>query len=315
MKPDEVGRAEHERVRAVRVEPDPPADFAAFWGEVAAELDATPLDLELRTDGEWRATSLGGIRIGGTYRLPAGRPARPRPQWVTSHGYGSMAGTLPFELPGGPDWITVTVDVRGHGRSREGCDPGVPGWAVCGIDDPRTYIVRGAVADWLRAVQVARSLDGADPGASLLAGASLAGGLACLAAPWLEGLLGVVLQVPTFGAYDLRRRLVKAGSGAEVNACMNRLPAEGQSRIRQNLRYFDAVNAAPSIRVPALVGLGVLDDLVPGETVAAIFHALGSPQKELLSFPCSHSDHPLSARWEEFTARSYAWARALAERG
>ena len=48
-----------------------------------------------------------------------------------------------------------------------------------------------------------------------------------------------------------------------------------------------------------------------GETVAAIYHALGSAQKELRSYPCSHSVHPLDRQWDEFFAYSRAWARQL----
>lgn len=187
----------------------------------------------------------------------------------------------------------------------------MPGWILHGIEDRDAYILRGAVADWIRAVEVARSLPGADPELTVLAGGSLGGGLATLAAPWIPGLLGLLVSVPTFGAYDLRVGLVKRGSGAEVNAYMSSVASD---RVRENLRYYDAVNAAPLIQVPAVVGLGVVDDIVPGETVAAIYNALGSAEKELLCFPCSHSSHPLTREWNAYYAHGRAWARSLVER-
>lgn len=303
--PEHLTPADYQRVEATRVQPDPPSDLVPFWQEVVAELNATPLDLELRPEaGEWYATSLGGRRIGGTYSAPPG--AENLPQWIKGHGYGSPEGSSRFEEPG---FITLTVDARGYGRSKAPGDPGIPGWVISGIEDRRAYILRGAVADWIRAAQVARALPGANPRSTLLTGGSLGGGLAMLAAPWVPDLLGLIASVPTFGAYDLRTRLVKRGSGAEVNA---RLEKEtDRSIIRENLRYFDVVNIAPLIQVPSLVGLGVLDDVVPGETVAAIYHALGSERKELFSYPCSHSTHPLDQRWAEFYAYSRTWATNL----
>lgn len=317
MTPDQIGQAEHDRVRAVRVEPDPPADLVAFWSEVVAELAATPLDLELRPiapeegRGEWYATSLDGRRIGGTYTAPPGPWKQPRPQWIRGHGYGFPEGSQPFTLADDPEWITLTVDARGYGRSRVEGDPGIPGWVVHGIEDRSRYILRGAVADWIRCVEVARALPEADPALTLLTGGSLAGGLAMLAAPWVDDLLGLVASVPTFGAYRLRENLVKRGSGAEVNQRLAQAPPAERAALRENLRYFDVVNLAPLIQVEAMIGLGVLDDVVPGETVAAIYHALGSREKQLLSYPCSHSTHPLASLWDDFTAASHDWARAL----
>lgn len=320
LTPDQVGPADHERVRAVRVEPNPPADLTAFWSEVVAELEATPLELDLRLlapeegRGEWYATSLGGRRIGGTFTAPPGRWERRRPQWIRGHGYGFPKGSEPFVIVGDPEWITVTVDARGYGRSRAEGDPPIPGWVVHGIEDRRGYILRGAVADWIRCVQVARSLPGADPDLTLLTGGSLAGGLAMLAAPWVPNLMGLIASVPTFGAYSLRERLVRRGSGAEVNRRLAEASPDERAALAENLRYFDVVNLAPLITAPALIGLGVLDDVVPGETVAAIYNALGSREKNLRSYPCSHSTHPLDRRWDEFTAESEAWARALVAR-
>jgi cephalosporin-C deacetylase len=313
LTPEQVTPAHHAAVCATRVNPDPPADFTVFWQATVAELNAIPMDLEVR-DGQWWATSLGGRRIGGTVTVPPGAFAGLRPVWIRGHGYGSLEGSTPFTVDGDPEWITLTIDTRGYGRSREDSDPGIPGWVVHQMEDRQAYILRGGVADWIRAVQVARSLDGVDPDKVVLTGGSMGGGLATLAAPWIPGLLGLVVSVPTFGAYDLRRTLVKRGSGHEVNQYWAALPPDRQGALRQSLRYFDAVNAAPLIKIPALVGLGVLDDVVPGETVAAIYHALGSEQKELLSYPCSHSVHPLNQKWDDFVAYSSAWARNLFER-
>lgn len=325
---------EHRRhVESVRVEPDPPEDFEEFWRSTLEALNAIPLNLTIErlpagvadrahvaggsgSDGQgggssdrtqeddvwlgvWSADSLGGRRISG----PISVPKRPTgAQWVYGHGYGSIqsgSGWRPDLARRG--FIAVGCDARGYNRSRIEGDPGVPGWATCRIEDKERYILRGAIADTIRAVQAARAIDGADPSRTVLAGGSFSGGTAILAAPWIEGLRYVAVSVPTFGAYDLRRTLVKRGSGAEINALMERLGPRERAALEETLRYFDAVNAASFIRsVPVTVGLGVSDAVVPGETVAAIYHALATEDKELLSYACSHTNHPRIAEWRHF---------------
>lgn len=310
-------------VLSVTVEPDPPPDFAAFWQDTVAALEKTPLDLELvpAADGAdddgveryvWTATSLGGRRISGPLTLPRQRHGR-LPQWVYGHGYGSVrAGTTWRPDLARAGFIAVGLDARGYGRSRRPGDPDVPGWILQGIESPAEYILRGAVADTIRAVQVARSLADADPRRTVLTGGSFSGGLAILAAPWIAGLRYLAVSVPTFGAYGLRRTLVEQGSGKEVNDLLDSVDPQRRAAILNNLRYFDAVNAAAFIRSgPVSVGLGVIDVVVPGETVAAIYHALATPDKELLHYPCAHSAHPLSGRWRHWEEHIFERARQL----
>lgn len=299
-------------VESVRAEPDPPADFHTFWQQTAGELSGIPLNLQISPADPpaalavpnldfavWRATSLGGGRIAGCLVRPKDLSRGSYPQWVYGHGYGSV-------VEGSPWWphlarrglFAVGLDARGYGRSRILGDPGIPGWILQDIEDPSRYILRGAVADTIRAVEVARSLPGADPSRTVLSGGSFSGGLVGLAAPWIPDLRYIAVSVPTFGAYSLRRTLVERGSGKEVNDLLDSLDPMSAQRILENLRYFDVVNAAPLIRdVPVSVGLGVSDAVVPSETVAAIYHALNTADKELLSYPCSHSVHPLEREW------------------
>lgn len=310
MDPTQVTPEMMQRIAETHVEPDPPGDFDAFWQATVDELGRVPLNLEITplpspkgdddvVCGVWRADSLGGRRIGGYLAMPrSGSGAL----WVYGHGYGNIESGSALR----PDlarrgFIAVGVDARGYGLSREPGDPGVPGWITHGIDDIRGYILRGAVMDTVRAVQVARSLEGADAGKTVLSGVSFSGGLAVMAAPWIADLAYVAVGVPTFGAYDLRRTLVKGGSGAEINQLFERLDQDEAAALRHRLRYFDAVNFAARIQdVPVTVGFGVVDPVVPGETVAAIYHALSTADKEILGYPCAHYPHPLEAKWSEF---------------
>ena len=310
MDPTSVTVEMMRRIEKTRVEPDAPGDFDAFWRATLEELERIPLRLEVTPCPSpqgfddvfcaiWKADGLGGRRIGGPLAMPKDGF---RALWVYGHGYGSTdsgSGWRPDLARRG--FAALGVDARGYGKSREPGDPGVPGWITHGIGDIHSYILRGAVMDTVRAVQAARSLEGADACKTVLSGFSFSGGLAVMAAPWIADLAYVAVGVPTFGAYDLRRTLVKGGSGAEINRLFERLSEAEARDLRDRLRYFDAVNFAARVRgVPVTVGYGAVDPIVPGETVAAIYNALATKDKEILGYPCAHYDHPLAAKWAEF---------------
>jgi cephalosporin-C deacetylase len=56
------------------------------------------------------------------------------------------------------------------------------------------------------------------------------------------------------------------------------------------------------VSCPALIGVGLKDDVVPEKTVYAIANHLQGPV-EIMKFPVSHSNEPEEMRWEEFEAR------------
>ncbi|HET7560586.1 MAG TPA: acetylxylan esterase, partial [Limnochordia bacterium] len=166
--PDLVTAQLTKEVASVRVAPDPPSDFETFWRTVRVELARWPANVELTPDDAprhgqeglrrfiWRANSLGGRRIAGPVIFPAAGGAKPAPIWVYSHGYGSVNSGAAWR----PDlarlgFVALGLDARGYHRSRRPGDPGVPGWATHGIERRESYILRGAVADLLRAVEVA----------------------------------------------------------------------------------------------------------------------------------------------------------------
>ena len=176
------------------------------------------------------------------------------------------------------------------------------GWVLTGIESPERHVLRGAVCDYLRAVRVGRELLGAAASRTVLEGRSLAGGLALMA----EALAGMAdllaVAVPSLGWAEGRRLLASSGSAAEINRYLARRPEHAAEDLMVVLRYFDPVNFARLVGCPTLVGVGLLDPVVPAATVLAIVAHLGGPH-ELLRFPVSHSDAPEEADWEAFERR------------
>ncbi len=296
--------------RAVKPELNRPPDFVQFWDMTRSELDdvdpaVAVLDAAQR-DGvtleHLEFASLGGVRVRG-YVLSHDEPC---PTIVHSHGYGSQC-----EIRW--DWAqqgvnVLGVDIRGFGMSTDAIgERSRSGYVLTGIQSPETSILRGAVCDYARAIQLAQELLGERTTRLVAHGISFAGGLALMAEALLDVLDVLVVGVPTFGWVEGRHFYVKAGSGAEISAYIDRRPQAAED-LALVLRYFDSMSHAPDVSCPTLVGLGREDDVVPAKTVYPIANHLAGPH-EIMEFPISHSDHPDEQLWQAFDRRCVSLAR------
>jgi cephalosporin-C deacetylase len=175
------------------------------------------------------------------------------------------------------------------------------GYVLTGIETPESLVLRGAVCDYARAVQVARQLCERSIPRTVLHGFSFSGALALMAGALSGAADLLALGVPTFGWAEGRHFFVKAGSGAEVGRYLQARSDEAED-VMLVLRYFDPVNFADLISCSALLGVGLKDDVVPPATVYAIANHLRGPV-EIMTFSVSHSSEPEEQRWEEFEAR------------
>lgn len=191
------------------------------------------------------------------------------------------------------------VDIRGFGMSMDA----VPkrsrwGYMLTRIESPETYVLRGAVCDYIQAVRIGKMLLGPEVSRTVLRGTSFAGGLALMAEAVLQTADLLVLAVPTFGWSEGRHFFVKAGSGSELNQYLEKRP-EAAEDLMLVLRYFDPMNFAEWVRCPTLVGLGLQDDVVPAHTVYAIVNHLKGPHR-VIEFPVSHTTSAEGELWKQF---------------
>ena len=287
-----------------------PADFAAFWRGTLTDLArADPDIVSERVDEAAGAVlstisfrSLGGARIHG-YWLRRVEDI-PRPLVVHAHGYNSS-----YEVR--RDWAeagchVVGFDVRGFGRSRAAVpDLSTHGWIATGLESAETAVLRGAVCDYVRAMDVGRLLldrRGSAVTCVVAHGVSFAGALAVLAEGQRPAANLLAVAVPTVGWFERRRRLRLGGSAAELNAFIEASPPEVGRRAMEVLRYFDVINSAGLVRAPVLVGIGRVDPIVPAETVYAVVNHLPG-EREVWELPVSHSDRPEETHWERFERR------------
>ncbi|GAA2864695.1 hypothetical protein GCM10010472_22510 [Pseudonocardia halophobica] len=284
-----------------------PPDLDAFWAATLAQLREVPADLRrsprpapsagtVAHDLQFR--SWGGQAISG-YAISWEGPA-PRPLVVHAHGYRSRA--VPRL-----EWVragchVVGFDVRGFGRSRAAVPTPAPaGWLLTGARRPETSVLRGAVCDYVRATEIAAAL-GVPTLRAVSHGVSLAGGLALLAEAVAPRADLLVLGVPTFGWTEGRRLLVEAGSGAEVASFLEQHPQYPEDDLQAVLAYFDTALLAPRVGCPTLVGLGLVDRVVPRATVEAVLARFRAPC-EVMTFPVSHDAGPAMRSWDRFDER------------
>jgi cephalosporin-C deacetylase len=189
-------------------------------------------------------------------------------------------------------------DARGFGRSADGVDVSAHGYVLTGIDSPETSIVRGAVADYLQAIRTAEMLLDGRASSVTCHGFSFGAALALMGAALSERAGFLAAGQPTFGWNAERRRIALAGSTREINEYVAAHPRQ-RDRVMDTLEYFDTVHFASLVRCPALVGIGLDDDVVPSRTVLAVVNHMRCPL-ELRLLPVSHSNDPRESLWRDF---------------
>jgi cephalosporin-C deacetylase len=291
-----------------------PPDFEPFWEKTREELGRTspavsrePLEAEdpALVFERLAFDSLGGARVSG-YAI-RWRDEVPRPLVVHSHGYeGELAPMWCWARAG---VNVIGVEARGYGRSRGALPSPSPwGYVLTGIESPEEHVLRGAVCDYMRAVEVGKEIMGSLVSRTVLNGASFAGGLAVMAEAVMQVADFLVVAVPSLGWAEGRRFLVEEGSGQEINRYLEAHP-EREDEVMVVLSYFDPMNFAVDVRPPTLVGLGMEDNVVPAPTVYAIANHLGGPH-QVVRLPFSHTERREEKLWERFEAY---WLRLAVE--
>ncbi len=279
-------------------------NFLRFWQETLQQLGSIPnaikiLSSEETADGlrlqKLSFQSFDDLCIHAYLLTP--HSIEHGPLIIYTHGYMGQCEVI-------WDWArqgasVLGVDIRGFGESKHSVpELSKHGYVLSGIQSEETSILRGAICDYIRAVQVARELLQNIPKATIYYGKSFGGALASIAAALTQYADLLVAAVPTLAWAEGRRKLVTQGSGTEINTYIKTHPGEEQ-QIMNVLSYFDTMNFAPLIKCNTMIGVGLKDTYVPAETVYALFNHL-TCQKQIREFPVSHSTSPQEKLWDNF---------------
>ena len=269
-----------------------PDDFDEFWGGVLAELAEIPLDARVTPDplrsnddvNVYQATyrSLGGLEIFAWYSVPA-QGEGPFPAILHLPGYKSEPTVR-------RDWgrkgvVALSVAVRGKLPSSSQFNPGYPGLLTSGVESRDTYSYRGVISDCSRGLDFLLSRPEVDPERVYACGSSQGGGLTLITTGLRPEIKGGVSGYPFLCCYPESMKMLRSYPYDELS-CYSRAYPGRTGQMLETLRYFDAVNFAPRIRCPMVVGIALEDEVCPPETSYAAYRLLGG-EKELWLFPDS----------------------------
>ncbi len=284
-----------------------PDDFDRFWQEVRSDLDRIRLDATCELD-PLRSTdtanvfqasyrSLDGLEIFAWYALPA-EGNGPFPAILHLPGYKSEPALR-------RDWgvkgvAVLSVAVRGKLPSSTEFNPGYPGLLTSGVEDRDTYSYKGVISDCMRGVDFLLSRPEIDAERIYCCGSSQGGGLTLITSALRPEIKAGVAGYPFLCCYPESMRMLRSYPYNELS-CYQRAYPEKTAQMLGTLRYFDAVNFAPRIKCPMVVGIAMEDEVCPPETSYAAYRLLGS-ERELWLFP--ESGH---GNAHEYPARERAW--------
>ena len=284
-----------------------PDDFDPFWDGVLDDLGRIPLDAAathdpLRSTGAasvYQASyrSLDGLDIFAWYAVPTGGDG-PFPAVLILPGYKSEPALR-------RDWAArgvaaLSVAVRGKLPSSAQFNPGYPGLLTHGVEDRDTYSYHGVIADCVRAVDFLLSRPEIDPERIYCSGSSQGGGLTLITSALRHEIKAGVAGYPFLCCFPESMRMLRSYPYDELS-CYARAYPDRTDRMLETLRYFDAVNFAPRIECPMVVGIAMEDEVCPPETSYAAYRQLGG-ERELWLFP--NSGH---GNAHAYPARETAW--------
>ena len=284
-----------------------PDDFDSFWGGVLVGLAEIPLEPSVSHD-PLRSTetakvyqstyrSLDGLEIFAWYSVPAEGDG-PFPAVLILPGYKSEPALR-------RDWASkgvaaLSVAVRGKLPSSARFNPGYPGLLTHGVEDRDTYSYKGVISDCSRGVDFLLSRPEIDSERIYCCGSSQGGGLTLITTGLRPEIKAGVAGYPFLCCYPESMRMLRSYPYDELS-CYARAYPDRTEQMLDTLRYFDAVNFAPRIECPMVVGIAMEDEVCPPETSYAAYRLLNS-ERELWLFP--NSGH---GNAHAYPARETAW--------
>ena len=267
-----------------------PEDFDQFWNQTLTTLAELPLEPTVTPDPlrsnddvrvyQARYKSLDGVEIFGWYSVPAAGDG-PFPAILVLPGYKSEPALR-------RDWgrkgvAVLSVAVRGKLPSSASFNPGYPGLLTYGVESRDTYSYKGVISDCSRGVDFLLSRPEVDPGRIFACGSSQGGGLTLITTGLRSEIKGGVSGYPFLCCFPESMKMLRSYPYDELS-CYRRAYPDREAQMLETLQYFDAVNFAPRIKCPMVVGIALEDEVCPPETSYAAYDRLGG-ERELWLFP------------------------------
>lgn len=281
-------------------------DLESYWQTTLTEAEQQPLNPEMipveYPVPEIRAfsaryTGWQGASVAAWYLRPSG--SGPFPAMVFYHGYTrskeGIYGYLPWVLQG---YAVLAVDVRG--QSGETADTTTysnghaRGWMTKGILSEYEYYYRGVYVDAVRALDFLAGQPDVDMARVGLTGFSQGGGLSLAVAALDDRPALTMPGMPFLCHFERPLQISRAYPYWEFADYLRDYPQRTE-RVFRTLSYFDNLNLADKITCPALISVGLIDEICPPSTVFAVYNHLRGP-KQIAVFPYHQHEFPQTHR-------------------
>ena len=299
-----------------------PDDFEAYWDRAKTELAAVPLQpvLTRQPDKDTTAgllyrvdlltveetTVVAWLYVPRKASDSNGTVKRKYPAVILVPGYGGAMKPIDRTWD---DYITLSVNPRSHGASREYWAAPVTHLAYR-ITEPEKYYYRQAMLDCLRGAQFLFERPEVDPKRVGTAGGSQ-GGLFAISTAALEPRIAcVVSNVTSWCAFADRQKLAHTGTQRVVNDLLEKAAGEtSEPLVHRSLAMTDAANLATLVKCPVQVNMGGIDMVCPWPTGIVLFNRL--PEGVIREFNISpEAGHTTSPKMKKDARR---WQRRFLE--
>jgi len=277
---------------------DTPPDFTQYWATAKRELATVDPKYKLTKVDSLGTTardcylvemrSLGNVLVRAWLLTPK-KPGK-YSAVLSVQGYSSvMQPEWTFD---DPNVVSMGLNIRGHGNSRDDVNPGFPGYLYSGIQDKEKFIYRGAYMDCVRAVDFLFARPEVDTTRVAVEGGSQGGALSFATAALCGNRIKAVVPAVPFLSDFPEYLKVAAWPANEWEAYAKENPQFGISGILKTLSYIDIKNLAPWIMAPVFMGVGLIDETCPPRINFAAYNNL-KVEKKYVVFPDSGHGLPL----------------------
>ena len=263
-------------------------EVSEFWKRTRTQLASEPMEAEVEQLKEplpyrkYRVTlrGLNGVHFRALLALPVQgeSPAKPLPAIVTMPGYGgTQQGVMLSECMRG--YAVLQVFPRSQGESEALWKIDGPDKLTWHVAQPEGAYYQGAYADVIRGIDYLVSRADIDPARIGLVGTSQGGGMALAVTALDHRVKVVVAHVPFL--CDLRT--AARTPNAMVKNVLDKAGLNNEATLHA-LDFFDPLQLAPDLRVPALISAGGKDEVCPAATIRAVFDLIPAT-KSLMVYP------------------------------
>ena len=263
-------------------------EIQAFWKQTRTRLANEPMEAEVEQLKEplpyrkFRITlrGLDGVHFRALLALPVQgeSKAKPLPAIVTLPGYGgTQQGVMLSECMRG--YAVLQVFPRSQGESEALWKIDGPDKLTWHVAQPEGAYYQGAYADVIRGIDYLVSRPDVDAERIGLVGTSQGGGMALAVTALDRRVKVVVAHVPFL--CDLRASA--RTSNSLVKTLLDRAGLNHETTLT-TLDYFDPLQLASDLHVPALISAGGKDETCPAATIRAVYDRIPGT-KSLMVYP------------------------------